>query len=166
MQLKTKLIILTILLILFYTPNISISKYSSQIVQEGIASIAEPIIIIEEIVEPISMLIDKNSFPLEYSFIIKNYDGDKINEVDFYYNIEIQNSTENFPITYKLIENNTGEEIPLENNKTANLQICKSIEEEKNLKLILEWDRKEGELSDEINFIIKVNVIQQKIGEY
>jgi len=163
MHFRIKQILLITLLVLLLLPSsIVMSKYVSKIEQNGRTEIARPIIVFEEQTDLNSEIIDKDSFPLEYSFKIKNYIDDAINEVDFHYNIEIQGLEGNFPIKYILIDENIDEEMLLKESKTDNFQISKDIEEEKKYKLIIKWDKKDGTLDNELNLRIKVNVIQQK----
>jgi len=152
--------IIILILFILYIPIISFSKYISKFEIQGKANVAEPVIVIEE-ADFKSTIVNKKTFPIEYKFTIKNYIEDKINEIEFYYNIEVQAKPSNFPIKYTLIDVENEEDIILNGNKTDNLKILKEVKEEKNYMLLIEWDEKDGELSNETKLIIKINVEQR-----
>lgn len=82
----------------------------------GKATIAEPIIKVEALQDTIIMEVNRKSNISQYNFVIKNYEIDsknnkRINEIDFLYDIEIKNSTKNFPIRYELYDITTGMEL-------------------------------------------------------
>lgn len=115
MKKSKKILIIYIICICFTTP-IFARYYEKVTTFYGKGIIAEPIIIVEPLQDTISMTVDKESVIDEYSFKIKNYEceenGNKrINETDFLCNIEIVNSNNKFPISYKLYDCTTGKEI-------------------------------------------------------
>ena len=159
---------LTIILVIIIS-NISFAKYSSLISNiKCVAIIAEPIIICERD-NVIKSQFNKESVLPEYNFSIKNYLQDenriKINEVDFFYNIEIVNSNENFPVEFELFDCETGNKIDLLENKTEFFNIAKGEKEDKKYKLLLKWNKssKQNKLSDFNNIKILVEVIQKKV---
>ncbi|MBR3614617.1 MAG: hypothetical protein IKL55_05515 [Clostridia bacterium] len=112
---KLKTIPIIILLILNFS-NPIFARYYERLEQFlGKASIAEFIIKVEPLQDTIITEINKESLVKEYNFCVKNYliDGNmkRINEVDCLYDIEIKNSSKNFPIKYELYDLKTGEEI-------------------------------------------------------
>ncbi len=157
-------ILFLLLLILFQIVDFSNSKYSTNLFQIYGAQIAEPIIILESFKED-NKLVNKLDFPLEYEFEIKNYNELKTNEVDFIYNIEIEESNLNFPIKYKIIDLSNNQEIKIENNISEDLKIKKETKEEKKYKLVIEWEDEKEELSQMIDLKLKLNLKQYKIGE-
>lgn len=162
MKFKIKQIILMAIIILLCIPSITMSKYNSKFEKNGKINIAKPVIIFEEQTELNSEIINKKSFPIEYNFKIKNYTDTGVNEIEFYYNIEVQDTAINFPIKYRLFDINTNEEVILNNNKTIDMKISNGIAEEKLYKLVIEWDKRNGRLSNDTDLNIKINVVQQK----
>lgn len=162
-KLLNKIPVILLAVVLLQITSLSNSKYSTNIEQKGKAVIAEPIIILESF-ENDDKFVNKLDFPLEYQFKIKNYNDNKINEVDFLYNIEVIESNSNFPIKYKIIDTTNNKEIALNNNITENLKIQKQVKDEKTFKIILEWEEKEN-MPEEIDLKLKLNLKQYKIGE-
>lgn len=163
-KLLNRILIIIFVILTLQITSFCNSKYSTNLIKNGKAVIAEPIIILESF-ENDSKLVNKLNFPLEYYFKIKNYNDNKINEVDFLYNIEIIESNNNFPIKYKIIDALTNEEINLNNNITENFKISKMLKEEKEYKIILDWEENEEEMPETVDFKIKINLEQYKIGE-
>lgn len=163
-RLSNKITIVLIIIIILQIINFTNSKYNTKFFQNGIAKIAEPIIVFESFEEE-NKLINKLDFPREYQFKIKNYENNKINEIDFLYNIEIIESNNNFPIKYKIFDVSNNKEIIVKNGITETLKISKEIKEEKIYKIILEWEEKEIEMSENLNLKLKLNLKQYKIGE-
>ncbi len=129
--------------------------------QIGIYSeILKPIIVLEK-EETLKQQIDEKSFPLEYEFCIQNYNEKEVNEVDFDYDIEIENSVDNFPVNYQLIDCETNQQIQLVDGKSELLQIKKSEKETRRFKLVFEW-RELEEKADDLQIKLKINVIQRK----
>ena len=129
--------------------------------QIGIHSeILKPIIVLEKD-EILKQQIHEKSFPLEYGFCIQNYQENEINEVDFDYQIEIENSVDNFPVNYQLIDCENNQQIQLVNGKSELLQIKKSEKENRRFKLVFEW-RELEEKADDLQIKLKINVIQRK----
>lgn len=124
MKLKVMLIISFALCLIFFEPQIFARYYETLDTITAEATIAEPIIKVEALQDTIKMEINKESNITQYSFIVKNYEIDsnnkkRINEVDFLYDIEIKNSSENFPIRYELYDVSEGEEILQGTSKVA-----------------------------------------------
>lgn len=163
-RLSNKITIVLVIILILQIINFTNSKYNTKFFQNGIAKIAEPIIVLESFEEE-NKLINKLDFPREYQFKIKNYENNKINEIDFLYNIEIIESNNNFPIKYKIFDVSNNKEIIVENGITETLKISKEIKEEKIYKIILEWEEKEFEMSENLNLKLKLNLKQYKIGE-
>ncbi len=158
---QNRIIIIFLLVLLIQMIGVTNSKYATSFFEEGKASIAEPVVELESF-ENVERVVNKLDFPIEYTFKLKNYKENKINEVDFLYNIEVIFSNNNFPIKYKIIDISNGEII--ENSQTL-FKLSKCIREEKIYKLIIEWDDKKIELSKDFDVKIKINLKQYKIGE-
>lgn len=123
------------------------------------AEIAKPIIVLEKD-EVLKTQIDQNTFPLEYHFWIQNYREDDINEVDFEYSIELENSTENFPVSYDLFDCETNQEIEFMDGKSEPLKLKKGEKEKREFKLIMQWQELNVELAEELQIKLKINVSQ------
>lgn len=127
---KLKLIFLISLVIICFSNPIFARYYETLQSFSGKATIAEPIIKIENLQDTIKMEVNKESNIEEYNFIIKNYELEenqkRINEVYFEYSIEIKNTCENFPIRYELYDVESGEELLKGTNKISRI---KNLEE-------------------------------------
>ena len=126
-KLKLMLIISLIILLIFSQKTVFARYYQALEKTSAKATIAEPIIKVEALQEAIIMEINKESEIKQYSFIIKNYELDsnntkRITEVGFLYDIEIKNSSENFPIRYELYDVTSGEEILKGTNKVTRIR--------------------------------------------
>lgn len=141
--------------------TISLSRHKENPNFEMNTKITKPIVVLEKD-EKIKRSIQENLFPLEYNFFINNYQEDKINEVDFDYTIEIEDSVNNFPINYTLFDCNNNEEIELADGKSRSMKIKKSVKESRKFKLIVNWRELNEELADELQIKLKVNVQQSK----
>lgn len=160
-----KILIISVFIICYSTP-IFARYYESLEYFSGKATIAEPIIKVENLQNTISMEINKEENIKEYKFVVKNYEVNngkkRISEVDFLYDIEIRNSNNNFPVRYELFECETEEELLKGTNKIQNLEILKNVEYEKEYRLKVIWETKEN-MSD-INDVDIVVTASQKKG--
>ena len=122
----------------------------------GKGTIAEPIIIVENISNTKKVEVNKNTKE-EYIFKVKNYyidknENKKISEVGFYYTINVINKDSNFPIAYKLLDEEN-KEIDL-----SKLVIKKDELYEKTFKLVIYWEDKEkASEQDEIEVEVKAS---------
>lgn len=124
--------------------------------------IAKAIIVLDKS-EMIEKKVNRNSFPIEYFFEIKNFDNkNNINEIDLNYKIEIQSAKKNFPIKYKLIDVDNNVELQLINNKTELLNLEKNQKEIRHFKIFVEWNDFDIdiELADETDINIKIEAVQ------
>lgn len=155
--------IISIIVILLIIPITSFAKYYEVVRSiEGSAVIAEPIVIVDKKQEKIISGFDKNTVK-EYYFVIKNYKYDengnkKISEVDFLYNIEIKNSSNNFPVKYELYDCSSNEELLKGNNKTTDLLLPQNQEYENEYKIIVSWNDMENlDSQSEIDILINAS---------
>ena len=164
-KIKLKVILIISFLLICYSTPIFARYYESLESFSGKATIAEPIIKVEQLQDTINMEINKESNIKEYNFVVKNYEINnglkRINEVDFLYDIEIKNSNENFPIKCELFEIETGKELLNGTNKVQNLEIPKNVEYEKEYKLQVKWETKEN-MSAENAVDILITASQKK----
>lgn len=157
---KIKIIMFLLFILMIILINFSVSKYKMLITENGVGEIAEPIIVFEKD-EIINKEYNKKSGDIEYVFRIKNFNDEKVNEVDFTYNIEIIENNYNFPVEYKLINLSTNEEIDINDNKTQSFFIGSSIKEEDVYKLKINWlDKQIDNYSDSLQIAVKANIVQ------
>ncbi len=124
------------------------------------SEILKPIIVLEKN-EMLKQQIHEKSFPMEYKFCLNNYQENEVNEIDFDYQIEIENSVDNFPVNYQLIDCATNQKIELIDGKSEILHIKKSIKESRKFKLVLEWLELD-EMADELQIKLKIKLIQRR----
>lgn len=156
----TLLIIITVLLILLIE-TISISKSNLKKEYHKTLAIAKPIINLEKD-EMINTKVNQNSFPIEYYFSINNYNENEVNEIDFEYIIEIQDSNDSFPIMYRLFDCDSNREILLNDKKSEKMKIAKFQKQSRNFKLVMEWRELGDDLENQLQMQLKINVIQSK----
>ncbi len=154
-----RMIIVSILIIGINT--VSLSKYDYVANGNAQAQIAKAIFIVEKD-EIIKKQIDQNSFPLEYNFTINNYEGDKINEVNLEYNIEIETNEPNFPVSYVLFDCDNNTQIQLTEGKTQKMHLQKFEKQSRKFKLYLQWRELDVALAPDIEIKLKMNAIQSK----
>lgn len=159
MRKRGRLIIFVMVLTMLVLIRFSVSKYKTMITGNGNGVIAEPIIVLEKD-SVINTEYNKKTGTLEYFFNIKNYNSEKVNDVECFYNIEIIQDNMNFPIEYKLVDISNNKVISLTNNKTIDFLMGSSIKEEDKYKLEITWLDKNVTYSDSVQLALKTNVVQ------
>ncbi len=154
----TLILVSIMVLVLFFSGYSMGKEYSSTNIQTN-AKIAEPILVVEN--SPIIEITGKK--PKEYyDFKVKNYkeNGEKT-QIDLTYYIEIISKMQE-SISFKLYKEH--QEIPLENNKTANMKLQKENVQEDSYQLEIIYDKtKNISISDILQDIqIKVHSEQMK----
>ena len=98
-----------------------------------------------------------------YDFIVKNYDKEKIGEVDFLYTIEVISDIDD-SVKFELHKN--GQLINLENQKTEVMSIKGNIKTEEQYRLKVTYDETKGTNGKDIleDVQIKIHSEQGKIG--
>lgn len=98
-----------------------------------------------------------------YDFIVKNYDKEKIGEVDFLYTIEVISDIDD-SVKFELYKN--GQLISLENQKTEVMSIKGNIKTEEQYRLKVTYDETKGTNGKDIleDVQIKIHSEQGKIG--
>ncbi len=150
------IVIITILLLLC---GYSMAKVIDQVIINGKAQIAEPILLVEN--NPSIDITAVNNYGT-YVFKVKNYnEQNKITEVDLKYYIEILSNVDE-SINIKLYEGE--KEIELKNNKTEYMQISKLQKQDKEYKIVIKYDKnKLNSISDIMEKIqVKVHTEQVK----
>ena len=153
------LIIVTIIVIILFFTGYSIGKEMTNIKVNTNTQIAKPIMIVEN--NPsIDITTIKNTG--YYDFKIKNYnEQNETNKIELKYWIEII-SKYNETISFKIYKDN--EEIPLENNKTGEIQLEKNQKQDQNYRLEIIYDKTKSTSTEEIiqDVQIKVHSEQEK----
>ena len=153
------LIIVTIIVIILFFTGYSIGKEMTNIKVNTNTQIAKPIMIVEN--NPsIDITTIKNTG--YYDFKIKNYnEQNETNQIELKYWIEII-SKYNETISFKIYKDN--EEIPLENNKTGEIQLEKNQKQDQNYGLEIIYDKTKSTSTEEIiqDVQIKVHSEQEK----
>lgn len=153
------LILISIMVLILFFSGYSMGKEYSSTNIEATSKIAEPILLVEN--SPIIEINGKEEIQY-YDFKVKNYkENGEITQIDLIYNIEILSKTEE-AISFKLYKDN--QEIPLENNKTADMKLEKENIQEDCYKLEIIYDKtKNNSISDIIQDVqIKVHSEQTK----
>lgn len=164
MKLNKNNVWIVISLVVICMNTISLSKQKANANFEMSSQIARPIIELEKD-EIIKRQIEENAFPMEYYFCINNYREDEVNEIAFDYRIEIENSVDNFPIGYTLVDCGNNEEITLINGKSDLMQIKKSEKESRKFKLILNWRELNSDLAEKLQIKLRISLEQSKEDE-
>lgn len=159
-EVKRRIIILISCIIIFCN-TISISKYNRDNEYVANTKIAKAILKVEND-EKIDMKISKNNLPKEYFFSICNYENESINEIDFEYEIILENSSNKFPISYKIFDCDNNIELKLNNGKTERVKIGKNRKEKRNFKIVFEWRELIINLEEEFELKMKVNGYQEE----
>ena len=162
MLIKKEKVIVLISLIIIIVNLITLPKIKYSYNSRVESKIAKGIIVLEKD-ETLEETVNKNSFPLEYNFVIKNFDeNNNINEVEFDYKIRIENSVDNFPVKYKLIDCDKDMELRLNFGETSILTLKKLEKEIRHFKLYVEWNDLDLELADNIEIKLKLEAVQHK----
>ena len=151
--------LLVISLILLMIPITTIASYNSSVNLKVKSQIAEPILRIECLDNKVEKEFKKNSIE-EFNFAVKNYTGDRISEIDFYYTIQIIIDNNNFPAEIELFDSKENE-LLAGNLKTSKIAIYKNEEEYNQYKLVVKWKDKEN-LDSNANISIKIDAFQEE----
>ena len=149
---------ITIILLLFFSGYSFGKGYSSTSIETK-AKIAEPILVVEN--SPTIEVNGKNEREY-YDFKVKNYreNGEKT-QVDLTYNIEILSQTEE-SISFKLYKENA--EIPLQDNKTADMKLQKEEIQEDNYKLEIIYDKAKNKSIEDIIQDVQIKVHSEQVN--
>lgn len=147
MEKKFKYLFFMFFILLIFFTNITLANYKSIIYGKANTNLKKPVFIVEYSDTVQGQISSKTNNYFESYINVLNYinkdDLDeikKLNEIDFEYTIKIIPSTNNFPVKYKLIDINNGQEIALDSNLESEKITIGNMEEKNIYKLILEWD--------------------------
>ena len=131
----------------------SMAKMMEEVVIQGKAQLAEPILIIEN--NP-SVDITQNQNYGEYVFKVKNYnEQNKLTETDLKYYIEILSDADD-SVNIELYQGDN--KIELTNNKTDYIKISKNQKEEREYKIKITYDKGKSNTFEDIIGKIQVRV--------
>jgi hypothetical protein len=153
----TTILIITFLILLLLLCGYSFAKEIQEIIINGNTEIAEPILIIEN--NP-SIDITATQNYGKYCFTVKNYNEEKITDVDLKYYIEILSNTDE-TVNFKLYENE--KEIQILNNKTDFIEISKNSKEEREYRIEIEYDKEKSLSMVDIIQEIQVKVHTEQV---
>lgn len=161
-QRKTKNItygILIFMICLLYLTGFSFAKNIEHILLKSNTSIAEPIFLVEG---GKSIQISEKDREKYYEFTIRNYEGEKISDMDLRYFIEINPIIHAQTVSCQLFRN--GEEVHLENQKTELIEIPKEVKKEHQYQLKITYQQDLEKLGQDIfqEIQLKVHSEQQK----
>ena len=157
-NLRTATLIIIIVILLMFC-GYSMAKVIGEVIINGQAQIAEPILVIEN--NPSIDITETKKYG-EYCFKIKNYnEQNKLSETDLKYYIEILSNLDD-SIKIELFQNEN--KINLINNKTEYIKISKEKKEERDYKIKITYDKdKTDTLNDILEKIqVKVHTEQEK----
>lgn len=153
----TLALVSAMVLALFFSGYSMAKEYSSTSIETN-AKIAEPILMVEK--NPIIEMNGKKQKEY-YDFKVKNYKGNgEVTQIDLVYNIEILSKTEE-AISFKLYKD--GQEIPLENNKTADVELKKESVQEDCYRLEITYDKNKSRSSTDIVQDVQIRVHSEQI---
>lgn len=162
---KNNKTIFVLILIMALWKNTCFARYIEILdVGKYYATIAEPIFVVRPLQETNVFKANENNSKV-FTFEIKNYeereDNIRISEVDLKYFIEIRLSNNSIPITLKLYDCTTNEEIVLDSlNRTEEYTINKNSLFERQFKLVVSLNGNK-ELKENLDIEIYVNSTQK-----
>lgn len=152
------LILVSFMVLALFFSGYSMGKEFSSTSIETNVKIAEPILIVEN--NPIVEVNGKKQKEY-YQFKVKNYkENGELTQIDLVYHIEILSKTEK-AISFKLYKNN--EEIPLENNKTADMKLQKENSQEDCYQLEIIYDKTKNQSIEEIKQEVQIKVHSEQM---
>lgn len=156
---RFKIIIISAIIIMVFLTGYCLAKYQIEKNILANSGIATPVFMVEGTETTKISAINNIGY---YDFIVKNYDDEKISDVPLKYSIEVIANTDE-SISFKLY--NSEDEIKLENNKTEDIYIENSKEEEHKYRLEITYDRNKSTSEQDIleDVQIKVHSEQAKI---
>lgn len=158
---KKEIAVIFVSIIIVCINNISLSSVKREQGNAGKAEILKPVIeVIQD--ETIEAQMNQYSIPLEYNFSINNYNGTSVNEADFEYVIEIENSQKNFPARCFLYDIDNDMKISINNGKSPVMKLDKFSKISRRFKICIEWIEKNGALAQETEIKLKINAIQER----
>lgn len=153
----TIIFIIIITLLLFFS-GYSLGKVYQNTDIQANSKIAKPILVVEN--NPV-VEIDGRKEKEYYNFKVKNNrENGEINQIQLEYYIEILAQTDK-SISFKLYKDN--EEIPLENNKTANIKMKQGELQEDNYRLEIVYDKTKNYSIEDIVQDVKIKVYSEQV---
>lgn len=152
------LVLVSFMVLGLFFSGYSMGKEASSTTIETNAKIAEPILVVEN--NPIVEVNGKKQKEY-YEFKVKNYkENGEVTQIDLAYYIEILSKTE-AAISFKLYKNN--QEIPLENNKTADMKLEKENQQEDDYRLEIIYDKTKNQSIEDIIQEVQIKVHSEQM---
>jgi len=152
-------LILSILIIILLgiLVGISFSKYQEKIIGKGFATIAKPVL---EVRREQSLMVTALKPKAVYTFEVRNYAEEELNEIEMEYYIEILSATDE-SIEFKLYQGE--KQISLVSNKTEKIKLAKEEKEIHSYRLEVIYDKTKNTTQEDIdtNVEIKIHSIQK-----
>lgn len=154
LNIKKVIFIIILITILIFSVQISYARYIKNECLNVVQEIANPVL---EIKEGRKVKIDRENNIGVYEFSVKNFDSEKISEIDLWYTIEIISNIREF-IKFELYEG--GEQVDLKNLKTEQILIKGNEKMEKKYKLKIIYNI--GEVSFNIIDNVQINIYSEQ----
>lgn len=152
------LIIVSVMVLALFFSGYSMGKEYSSTNIEASSRIAEPILVVEN--NPIVEMNGKKTKEY-YDFKVKNYrENGEVTQIDLVYSIEILSKPE-AAISFKLYRNN--QEIPLENNRTADMKLEKEKQQEDGYQLEIIYDKTKNQSIEDILQEVQIKVHSEQM---
>lgn len=155
---KKRFFLIAFTTILIFSTQISYARYITTEILNGVQEIATPVI---QIKEGNIAQIDRNNNIGYYEFCVKNFEQEKISEIDFLYTIEIISDLED-KVKFELYSND--QQISMQDLKTNEISLGKNKKIEQSYKLKITYNPA-VEASEECmkHIQIKIHSVQEKI---
>lgn len=161
--LKIVFLFVVVFLLVVILFEVSYSKYSKKDEIIAVSGIAKPCLSL--ITEESLNIETLNSDTFIYEFKVQNSEDGQVSETAFYYDIEFELSQENAPINIKLyrVDENSEEEILLEENKTKNPEYMGTKLSEICYKALISYDLNSNKiLEPNLKINAKIEGIQEE----
>ena len=145
-------LIILMIILLGILVGISFSKYQEKIIGKGIASIAKPIL---EVRREQSLNITALKPKAAYTFEVRNYVEEELNEVEMEYYIEIISKTDE-SIEFTLYQGE--KQIPLMANKTETIKLAKEEKEIHSYRLEITYDKAKNTIQEDLNTNVEIKI--------
>lgn len=155
-RLITIILVILLFIILAFLVKDTYSSFASKIIGESKTVIGEPVFVLEHTEKKV---LDDSNYEVNYYFTVKNYDANKVNDVNLKYMIEITPKQDK-AIILSLYKDN--QLITLNEQKTSYISLGHTNKEKHEYRLNVKYDKNSLENSYDINsnICIKANAVQ------
>lgn len=145
-------LLLTITILFGILVGVSLARYQQNLQGQAFADIAKPIL---EVKKDKSLMITALNPRAYYEFEIKNYRGEKLNEIEMEYYIEIISLVDE---TIHFVLYQEEQEVLLINNKTENRKLTKEEKQTHYYRLEVIYDKTKGDNKKDINGKVELKI--------